>query len=78
MDEAWGVAGADTHNDSITFAIIDSTGADLALRSFEVASEGVAEILTWLRNSNLKVTAAEARPGRVVIRPLVRSPLRRL
>ena len=56
MDQAWGVVGADTHKDSITFAMIDSTGADVALRSFQVTSEGVAEIIAWLRHSNVKVT----------------------
>jgi transposase len=56
MDQAWGVAGADTHKDSITFAIIDSTGADVALRSFEVTSNGVVDIIEWLRSS--KVTVA--------------------
>jgi len=56
MDQAWGVAGADTHKDSITFAIIDSTGADVSLRSFEVTSKGVVEIIEWLRGT--KVTVA--------------------
>lgn len=55
MDRALGVAGADTHKDSITFAIIDSTGADVALRSFEVTSEGVVEIITWLHDADVKV-----------------------
>lgn len=56
MEQAWGVAGADTHKDSITFAIIDSTGADVALRSFEVTTVGVAEVISWLHSSTVKVT----------------------
>ncbi len=55
MDKGWGVAGADTHKDSITFAVIDSTGAEVGLQSFDVTSEGVAEIIAWLHGLAIDV-----------------------
>ena len=55
MDGSWGVAGADTHKHSITLAVIDSTGGDVGVSSFEVTTEGVAEIIRWLRGLRVDV-----------------------
>lgn len=55
MDRSWGVAGADTHKHSITFAVLDSTGGDVGVSSFAVTTEGVAEIIGWLRGLHVDV-----------------------
>jgi len=56
MDRGWGVAGADTHKDTITFGVIDSTGAEVDVASFEVTTEGVAGIIGWLGGLSVGVT----------------------
>lgn len=56
MDRGWGVAGADTHKDSITFAVVDATGADVEVASFDVTTEGVLEIVRWLRGLGVEIT----------------------
>ncbi len=55
MDRGWGVAGADTHKESITFAVVDATGADVDVASFDVTTEGVGEIIRWLRGLSVEI-----------------------
>ncbi|MGH3593136.1 MAG: IS110 family transposase [Pseudonocardiaceae bacterium] len=50
------MAGADTHKHSITFAVIDSTGGDVGVASFDVTMEGVTAILGWLRGLSVDVS----------------------
>lgn len=56
MDRSSGVAGADTHKHTITFAVIDSTGEEVEVASFDVTTEGVAEIIGWLGGLRVQVS----------------------
>jgi transposase len=55
MHDRWGVAGADAHKKSITFAVLDSTGGEAILATFNITPGGMVELLAWLESSNVRV-----------------------
>lgn len=55
MENRWGVAGADAHKHSITVAVLDRTGGEVDVATFAVTSDGVADLLTWLRSRPVEV-----------------------
>lgn len=55
MDERWAVAGGDAHKHTITVAVLDSTGAELDVATFEINPGGMVELLGWLEQSDTPV-----------------------
>jgi hypothetical protein len=59
MHQRWGVAGADAHKHTITFAVLESTGGDIDVATFAIDPPGMVELLAWLD----KIEVALARIG---------------
>jgi transposase len=55
MDQRRAVAGGDAHKHTITFAVLDSTGAEVAVETFSMDSTGMVELTDWLDGLNLTV-----------------------
>ncbi len=79
MDQKWGVAGADAHKHTITFAVLDSIGAEVDVATFPVEPQGMVELLRWLEGLNVAVKRVgiegSASWGRPVTDFLVRAGL---
>jgi transposase len=56
MDNPWGVAGADAHKNSITIAVLDSTGGKVDEATFDITADGMLELLDWLQSLPIEVT----------------------
>jgi transposase len=50
MENRWGVAGADAHKHSITIAVLEGTGGEVDVATFDITPDGLAELLAWLQD----------------------------
>lgn len=55
MDHRRGVAGADAHKHTITFAVLDSTGGEVDVATFDIEPQGMVDLAGWLDGVGVQI-----------------------